>query len=703
MVKTEEAKQRVAELRRQIERHDRLYYVEAAPEISDAEYDRLYRELQDLEEQFPSLATEDSPTRRVGGEPLSEFVSRPHAVAMQSLDNTYSAEELSSFDRRVCRNLGCEQTAYTVEPKIDGVSISIRYENGSLVQALTRGNGVEGDDVTVNVRTIRSLPLRLSGSNPPSVFEARGEIFMAKQKFLELNEARQDAGDSTFANARNAAAGSLKLLDPKAVAQRPLQVLFYGCGEVRGLDLHSQWQLFERLREFGLPVVDGAAQAKGIDEVWAAVEELAGRRAEYTYDIDGAVVKVDSFAARRRLGGTAKAPRWAIAYKYAAERALTRVRAITVQVGRTGTLTPVAELEPTPVAGSTVARATLHNFRELERKDIRVGDQVEIEKAGDVIPAVVRALTEKRSGQEKPFDQPSRCPSCDSEVVVSESEVAVRCVNPACPAQIRERLRHFCSRGAMDIETIGEAMVGLLVDNQFVQSPIDLYFLSEADWQRLQKFPGLGEKSVSRMRQAIDKSRDNPPWRLLFGLGIRHVGSRAAQTLIEHFGSLEQLAQADAESLQEACDVGPAMAESVVDFFASPANRELLKQLRQAGLNMESSSSADPSAKSNSVFAGKTCVLTGSLESMSREEAGERLREAGAKVTGSVSGNTDFVIAGDKPGSKLDKAKKLQVPIIDEKKFLQLLEQPEDSSHNQDSDNGAEEERQNQSQQGELF
>ncbi len=674
----QKAIQRINELRQKIEKHDRLYYVEAAPEISDQEYDQLFRELQELEEQYPDLIDTDSPTRKVGGEPLTEFVSRPHSVVMQSLDNTYNHAELRDFDRRVRQGLGIDKPVYTVEPKIDGVSVSVRYENGRMTLALTRGNGVEGDDITVNVRTIKGLPLRLRESGtPPSVFEARGEIFIPKEDFFRLNTGRRERGENVFANARNAAAGSLKLLDPNLVSQRPLRVLFYACGEVRGENVDTQWGLIQQLRAWGLPTPREVFRREGIEEALEAVEELAAKRTDYSYEIDGAVIKVDSFQERRVLGSTSRAPRWAIAYKYSAERAVTRVNSIVVQVGRTGTLTPVAELEPVSLAGSTVSRATLHNFSELKRKDIREGDQVEIEKAGDVIPAVLKVFPEKRQGNEKEVNIPMFCPCCESPTVRSENEVAVRCVNPACPAQVRERLIHFSSRGAMDIESIGEAMVDLLVNNDFVQSPVDLYFLKDEDWRKLKDFPGLGEKSTERMRQAIEKSKQNPPWRLLFGLGIRHVGSRAAQLLMEHFGDMEELAQADTATLQEIPEVGPAMAESIVEFFRNPANHDLLVRLKQAGLKLaEESERINVAADgTDSVFFNTTCVITGSLQSMTRDQAKDKLQSLGAKVTDSVSGKTDFLIVGENPGSKKAKAERMQVKVIEEDEFTRLLEE----------------------------
>lgn len=673
MENREQAEQRIIELQKEIQHHDYLYYVEASPEISDAEYDRLYRKLSDLEAAWPQLQMPDSPTLRVGGEPLSEFVTRPHAVPMLSLDNTYTSQELYDFDRRVRRGLAVEQVDYTVEPKIDGVSIGIRYENGLLRQALTRGNGYEGDDVTANIRTIKSLPLRLNIDSPPPVFEARGEVFINKDNFLKLNEARWNRGESKFANARNAAAGSLKLLDPALAAQRHLQILFYGYGEIQGFSLQSQSELFDFLRRVGLSIPDRIERVTSIEKAFATIEKLAEKRQEYSYEIDGAVVKVDSLSSRRRLGSTAKAPRWAIAYKFLAQRAVTRIRDIPVQVGRTGTLTPVAYLEPVELAGSTVSRATLHNFRELARKDIRVGDQVTIEKAGDVIPAVVEALKEKRNGTEKMVSIPEQCPACGGKVLHSETEVAVRCVNQACTAQIRERLRHFCSRGAMDVESVGDAVIEVLVANDFVASPADLYWLTEEEWRRLQSFSGFGEKSVDRIRKALEKSKENPAWRLLFALGIRNVGNRAAQLLIEYFGGIRELAAAERDKLRQIPEIGPVMAESIYAFFRNPDNQRLLDRLEKAGLTFSLTAEQKTPVENDNYFSGKTCVITGALSGMSRSEAAEKLRERGAKVTDSVSQKTDFLIAGDKPGSKLNRARDLGVRVLDESAFLEYL------------------------------
>ena len=693
-----DAERRIAERRRQLELHNHRYYVLAAPEISDQEYDRLYHELAELEQRFPDLATPDSPTRRVGNDLLTGFVTRRHAVPMMSLDNTYNETELREFDRRACDLLGVPALAYSVEPKIDGVSISLRYEHGRLVHALTRGNGTEGDDVTANVRTIAGVPLNLRTPHPPAVWEVRGEVYLARRRFLELNAERAAAEEAPFANARNAAAGTLKLFNPREVARRRLQAVFYGCGEISGATVSSQAELFAQLRDLGLPTPTLTWQVAEIGGAWAGIQEVAEKRHALPYDTDGAVVKVNDFARRATLGATAKAPRWAIAYKFAAEKAVTRLRQVTVQVGRTGALTPVAELEPVSLAGSTISRATLHNFEELARKDIRTGDWVEIEKAGEVIPAVVRVLTERRTGDEQPVPRPEQCPACGEPVRATDDEVAVRCVNPACPAQLKERLRHFASRGAMDIENLGDAMVNLLVDQQFVNTPADLYELAPAAWERLKTCEGLGDKSVANLMAAVDQSKGNPPWRLLFGLGIRHVGTRLAQTLTAHFGGLDPLFAASVEELQKAEDVGPVVAESIVAYFMDAQNRTQLERLRHAGLGF-ADTAAPAAPPPPNPFQGKTCVLTGVLDGITRDDAAALLRRLGARVTDSVSKKTDFVIAGDQAGSKLDKARTLGVDILDAAAFrarlpagmeteaTQEIEKPQEHTPHRDTEN----------------
>ncbi len=669
------AANRMAELREQVRHHDYLYYIEAAPEISDREYDRLFRELRDLEAAFPDLVPEDSPTRRVAGGPLSGFVSRPHRVPMLSLDNTYSEVELRDFGARVDRRLGAGgPVEYVVEPKIDGVSISLRYEDGRLVQALTRGNGREGDDVTANVRTIRSVPLRLRSPVPPAVFEARGEVFMSRAGFARLNQAREQAGEPPFANPRNATAGSLKLLDSREVADRPLDAVFYGHGEIVGATVERQTDLLRLFREYGLKSPEFTQTATGIEAALAAVRRLAEIRSRFAYEIDGAVVKINEFELRERLGATARAPRWAIAYKYAAEKAQTRLRDVTVQVGRTGALTPVAELEPVALAGSTISRATLHNFDEIERKDIRVGDLVEIEKAGEVIPAVVSVVTEVRTGRERPIERPACCPVCREPVRQEPDEVVIRCVNPECPAQVRERLRHFAARGTMDIETLGAAMVELLVSEGLVTTPADLYELGPQQFNRIAGLPGLGVKSAQNLQAAIEKSRKNPPWRLLFGLGVRHVGAKAAQLLMQHFGSIDALMSASEDELTQVPEIGPIVAGSLAAFFRNEANRRQIERLRRAGVRFDTGPQTSPAVQGRtSLFAGRTVVLTGTLDSMTREEAKQKLTELGANVAGSVSSKTDFLIAGASPGSKLQKARTLGVTVLTEPDFLREI------------------------------
>ncbi|OGV73512.1 MAG: hypothetical protein A3K19_17005 [Lentisphaerae bacterium RIFOXYB12_FULL_65_16] len=546
------AEARIAELRRELARHNRLYYVDARPEISDQDYDRLYRELGALEEQFPELRTPDSPTQRVGGEPLAEFTSRPHTIPMLSLDNTYDREDLLRFHRRVSEGLGTEDVAYIVETKVDGVSISIRYEDGVLVQALTRGNGQEGDEVTANVRTIRSVPLRLQGDTPPDVLEARGEVFMSKADFLRLNAQRQAEGEAEFANARNATAGTLKLLDPRLVARRPLDVLFYAQGEVAGLEIESQTQLLASLRGFGLKTPPFAESVRGFDAMWAAIERLGELRRSFPYEIDGAVIKVDSFEARARLGFTAKAPRWAIAYKYAAEQARTRLRAITVQVGRTGILTPVAELEPVFLAGSTISRATLHNEDEIRRKDIRVGDTVIVEKAGEVIPAVVEVVQDARPPSAEPFDLVrhvgAKCPSCGGTIARDPQFVAWRCENLQCPAQGVRRVEHFAARNALDIEGLGGVVAEKLVEVGRIKEPLDLFdldttWLAGLNLGTEQEPRVLGEKNATKIVAALARAKGSSLTRWLHALGITETGAASAHQIAALHKDLEDVAE----------------------------------------------------------------------------------------------------------------------------------------------------------------
>lgn len=656
----------------EIRRHDHLYYVKASPILSDVEYDRLYRELLDLEVAFPSLATTDSPSQRVGGAPLEGFKPWVHAVPMQSLDNTYSEGEVREFAGRLRKLLPGVELVWTVEPKIDGLAVSIRYENGVMVAGATRGDGVTGDDITANLRTIRSLPLSLLGAEVPEVLEVRGEVFLPVEGFHRMNAEREAAGEEKYVNPRNTAAGSLKLLDPKLVASRPLDILLYGVGEVRGSGIpETQYDLVQWLSRLGFRTSERIWRCRSEEELVAAIHELAVLRRTFAYETDGAVVKLDDLKLREKLGSTAKAPRWAMAYKYAAEQASTRLRAITIQVGRTGALTPVAELEPVYVSGSTVSRATLHNEDELRRKDIRVGDRVVIEKAGEVIPAVVRVELEQRSGVEVPFEFPKLCPECGSKVSreggEGESGVVWRCPNLDCPARVRGRIEHWCSRGAMDIDGAGEVIVRQCVERGLVQDVAGLYRLSLSELESLER---MGEKSASNLLAGIEASKNRDLWRVLFGLGILHVGAGVAKALARRFETLRDLAGADLESLKAVPDVGEAIAASVAAWFGDSRNRDLIERLRQAGIDPKSSLFQNPMA--GGPLAGKTLVLTGTLPHLSREQATVLIESAGGKVTGSVSKKTDFVVAGAEAGSKLEKAHRLGVSVVDEEGLRKL-------------------------------
>ncbi len=662
------AASRVLELRREIARHDRLYYAEAAPEIGDREYDALLRELQDIEAAHPSLRTPDSPTQRVAGAPLAEFSQVRHLVPMQSLDNTYSLEETDAFLARVERLLPGIPLRWTIEPKVDGVALSLTYRDGQLALAATRGDGTTGDDVTQNIRTIRSIPLKLDGP-APALLEIRGEVYLPKKKFAELNIRREEDGELPFANPRNAAAGTLKMLDSSVVAARGLSAVFYGLGSVGdGSAPATQSELLPWLEKRGLPVVPKFWKADDEEGVRKAITALDHLRHGFPFETDGAVIKLDDFKRREQAGSTSKAPRWAMAYKYEAERARTRLEDITVQVGRTGVLTPVAELDPVFVSGSTVARATLHNEEEIARKDIRLGDWVFVEKAGEVIPAVVGVDTASRTGREKKFKMPGKCPSCGSAVFRDPEFAAVRCINPDCPAQIRRRLEHFAARGAMDIEGLGEAMVDQLVTAGLVEALPDIYALKAADVAALER---MGEKSTANLLAGIEASKRQPLWRLLFGLGILHVGAAAARKLASKFHTLDRLAEATVGELETTDDVGAVMAQSIHDFFRLAHNRDLIAALRRHGLNFgEHDEQAAPAAQS---LAGQTWVITGTL-SRPRDEIAELIRRHGGTVTGSVSRKTSFVLAGEEAGSKLEKAESLGVPVKDEAAFLAMLE-----------------------------
>ncbi len=665
-MKRDEAKRRAAELRAELERHSELYYAQGKPEISDREFDSLMRELLDLETEHPELATPDSPTRRVGGAPLEGFEQVTHDPPMLSLDNSYSLEETEDWVARLERLAVGEALSYVAELKLDGVSISVLYEGGVLAQAVTRGNGVAGDDVTENVRTIRNLPLRLDGRHPfPEALMLRGEIYMPRPVFDRLNAEREAAGLALYVNPRNTTAGTVRLLDSREVARRRLEVaIFQSATEIA--PTHSE--SLETLAGYGLPIKSEWQRCADVAAVERYVERWREPRHELPFDTDGVVIKVDSLALQDRLGRTSKAPRWAVAYKYAAEQARTVVKAISVQVGRTGALTPVAELEPVFVGGTTVQRATLHNYEDLARKDIRIGDTVLVEKAGEIIPKVVSVVTGERPEGAEPFEIPSHCPVCGEPAVRYEGEVALRCVNAACPAIVRESVSHFASRNAMDIEGLGDKLIDQLLARELITDYTSLYRLSREDLQGLE---GWGEKSAVNLLAQVEKSKGRILGHLLFALGIRFVGQRVGRILAEHFGDLDSLATADAEQLEAVPEIGPKVAASVLRFFADEHNRERLETLRAKGVSF-TQPKAETAAEDSRVN-GKTIVLTGALSRMPRGEAKKRLEALGARVSGSVSKKTDLLVAGEKAGSKLKKAQALGVEVIDEQGLLDLL------------------------------
>lgn len=662
----QEARKECARLRAEIARHNRLYYVEAAPEISDQQFDSLLKELEALEAQFPQLVTPDSPTQRVGGGPIEGFETVEHEVPMLSIDNTYNADELRAFDERVRRGLGGEAPEYVAELKVDGVAISVRYENGALARAATRGDGERGDNVTANVKTIRAVPLRLDGT-PPAVLEARGEVFMRRQELERLNALREEAGEPPLANPRNTTAGTLKLLDPKLVAQRRLDVVFYDVASRDGDPFASHWKTLEALRGFGLPTSRHSRRCGNIDAVLEVVEIWADKRHELDFEIDGLVVKVDSAAHRRRLGATSKSPRWVIAYKYPAQTARTKLLAITVQVGKTGTLTPVAEMEPVALAGTTVKRATLHNFDELARKDVRVGDTVEIQKAGEIIPQVLRAIPELRPKGTRPFPVPKKCPECGGEVHKDAEGVYLRCLNLSCPAQVKEKLRHFASRAAMDIEGLGPAVIEQLVDQKLVRGPADLYSLTREQIENLER---MGRKSAANLIEAIEASKSRPLSRLLNGLGIRHVGEHTGEVLAAQYGTIDALMDASREELTNIHEIGEVVAASVHDFFHTDKNRDMIAQLKKHGLTMRETSRAASSGARP--FDGKTFVVTGTLVKYTRDGIHDRIKALGGRAASSVSGNTDYLVAGENAGSKLNKARQLGVKVLTEDEFERM-------------------------------
>jgi DNA ligase (NAD+) len=656
-------------LREQIAHHRRAYYVDDAPEISDAAYDALERELREIEAEHPELVTPDSSSLRVGGEPSDAFVNVRHRTPLLSLDNATSEGDLRAWDDRLTRAVGRSVDRYVVEPKIDGLSIALWYREGLLERAVTRGDGIIGEDVTANVRTIRSIPDRLL--RPTPFVEARGEIFMPRASFQALNEARRSSGEPPFANPRNAAAGSLRLLDSGMTALRRLDGFFYVLAEIEGEDPpHTHVEGLARLEALGLRVNPLNAICRSFDDVMAGIAAIRGLRDQLEYEIDGAVVKADDLELQRHAGSTSKFPRWAVAYKYPPEQAQTRVLDIVVQVGRTGALTPVAELAPVALAGTTVSRATLHNEDEVARKDVRVGDTVIIEKAGEIIPQVMGVVTERRAKGTKRFSMPKVCPVCDSQAVREEGEVVTRCTGVSCPAKRREALLHFASRPGMDIQGLGDALVDQLLGKELVLDVADVYGL---DAGALGDLPRMGKKSAGNVVGEIEASKSRPLHRLLFALGIRHVGERAARVLASSVGSVDALEKAPRESLEAIPEIGPKTAAAVRTFFEQPRNRELIRRLAQAGVRTEATEEElAPIRPPNSAFAGKTVVLTGTLPDVSREEAKARIEALGGRVSGTVSKKTDLLIAGDEPGSKLDKALELGVRVVGPEEFARM-------------------------------
>jgi DNA ligase (NAD+) len=661
-----DAARRVRELSEKIREHDHKYYTLSTPTISDFEYDALMRELTELEARYPELKLPDSPTQRVGGQPTKEFPAVTHSVPMLSLANTYSEEELVDFDRRVGSLLRNEPYRYVAELKIDGVAINLKYENGMLIQGATRGDGAQGDEITNNLRTIRSIPLRCA-SAPGGLldFEVRGEIFIQKKDFQKMNEERELAGEKLFVNARNSTSGTLKLQNPKIVASRRLNMFSYFLRS-DNVELKSHYENLRLLRKMGFVVNEHIRLCNTIRDVKTYCDEWEERREDLSYDIDGVVVKVDSLRQQETLGAVAKSPRWAIAYKFPAQKVETKLRGITLQVGRVGTITPVAELEPVFVGGTTVSRATLHNEDYISELDLRVGDTVVVEKGGDVIPKVSAVNLAKREKGSKPFVMPKQCPECDSKIFRPEGEAAYYCENSECPAQVRGRIEHFAHRGAMDIEGLGEAAIDLLVKENLIHNIADIYSLKKSQIVPLER---MGEKSAQNLIDALELSKKQPFHKVLFGLGIRYVGSGVAKLLADSFGSIEKLSNATQAELEGVEGIGPRIAESVVRFFNERHTRELVRRLQQSGVTLKSEkkkSSAQP-------YSGKSFVLTGGLESMTRDEAKEKIESLGGTVTSSVSAKTDFVVVGSDAGSKLDKAVELGVKTLDENAFRTMI------------------------------
>lgn len=670
-----EVEKRIASLRRKIEEHNYYYYVLDEPKVADEVYDQWMRELVQLEEEFPHLKTPDSPTMKVGGQPLPYFEKVEHITPMLSLDNAFDEQELRDFDQRVKRLTGVEQVAYVCELKIDGLAVSLHYEEGRFVRGATRGDGQVGEDITQNLKTIRSLPLRL---REDVTLEVRGEAFLPKSAFQKMNQEREAQGEPLFANPRNVAAGSLRQLDPRLAASRPLDLFLYGTSDVKGvLQPKTHAESLKLLKQLGLKVNPNWQRAATIDEVIHYVNHWRDQRSQLDYDIDGIVIKVDDFSLYELLGTTARSPRWAIAYKFPAEEAVTVLREIEITVGRTGVITPTAILDAVTLAGTTVRRASLHNEDIIREKGLLLGDHVIVRKAGDIIPEIVGVLTERRTGDEIPYQMPEHCPACDSDLVRLEGEVALRCINPQCPAQTLEGIIHFVSRGAMNIEGLGEKVVTQLYKHGLVKGIADLYYLER---EKLLTLERMGEKSVDNLLKAIERSKQNSLERLLFGFGIRYVGAKGSLILARHFGHLDKILEATQEELEQIDEIGPRMAESIVTYFSNAEVRQTIERLRRKGVNfLYKGPSNTAISEESSPFYGKTVVLTGTLHQMSRSEAAAKIEAAGGKVTNSVSRKTDFLIVGEKAGSKRKRAEELGIPILNEEEFLALLDMKKDA------------------------
>ena len=666
MVKNYNPKKVIESLCEEINRHNKLYYVDAKPEISDREFDDLLVKLSHLESKYPQFKSNTSPTQRVGGEPINEFENIKHSIPMQSLSNTYNKDELIKFDERVKKLLNKKECNYIIEPKIDGVAISIRYENGLLKYAVTRGDGILGDDVTANIKTIKSIPLKLSGTNPPDVLEVRGEIYLDKNKFEELNKNRINEGKEPFANPRNACAGSLKLLDPKEVASRPLDAIFYNLGYNSLNKIETHYELLKKLKKYGIKISPYFEQTNNFDLLLQNLDELQNLSKKFPFEIDGAVIKVNDLSDHNILGNTSKSPRWAVAYKYESEQAITKLNTITIQVGRTGVLTPVAELKPVQLAGTIVKRATLHNYDEIIRKDIRIGDYVVIEKAGEIIPIVKKVILEKRTTKTKKYQFPDfPCSECILPVQKNDNEVAIKCINKRCPSRLKNWILHFASRKGMDISGLGESVVEQLVEKKLIQIPSDIYQLKLDDLVNLERF---GVKSAKNLLNSIQASKKIPFGRVLYALGIPHVGKTASETISNYYQNIDNITNATSDELEKIDDVGPIVAESIKTFLSNSDNQLLIRYLKHHGIKFEIEFEEQDNKFKNLIF-----VITGSLSTYSRNDASEIIESKGGRISSSISKKVDYLIVGESAGSKLQKAKKLNIKILNETEFINLI------------------------------